>query len=212
MNNDRRSAIIDAAKHIADCAEMIRIQRDAISDTRDEEQEAFDNRSEGWQNGDAGQEAQAGLDRLGDALDAIDQIDWAAVAAMLGEAIDRGVADMPEAAISEEEAELRRAARLPQWAKDAMSRLCDERDRAREQAKAVFPDADPERDDQIIIRDYESPFEGKALPFNRLELRGVEFTTQRGYCDGVAIRTGRGGLAVRPSSGNEIIVQKVGRG
>lgn len=67
MNKQRRGAI----QSILDDLQVL---RERIESARDEEQEAYDNLPDGWQQGDKGQKMDDAVSALESALDGVDEI------------------------------------------------------------------------------------------------------------------------------------------
>lgn len=67
MNKERRGAI----QSILDDLQVL---RERIESVRDEEQEAYDNLPDGWQQGDKGQKMDDAVSALESALDGVDEI------------------------------------------------------------------------------------------------------------------------------------------
>lgn len=201
MNSERRAVIKDAAKGLAEAGAIISENRALIEQTKDEEQEALDSLAENFKNGDRGQEMQASIAAFDDALDQLDRIDLAKVGQSLAEAIDRDVADLPEATLDEETADARRWERLAPWARTEIERLRAELASVREQAREVYGDPDP---DKFIIGDYLSPHDGRSLPFTRLTLRDITISIERQK--GITLLSNAGSLLVMPNVSNQITV------
>lgn len=67
MNRERRKRMVEVLSRIDDCIADL----EAI---RDEEQESFDNLPENFQESERGQEQQAGIETMEEAIDALEQV------------------------------------------------------------------------------------------------------------------------------------------
>lgn len=72
MNNDRRKRIRAELTNLEKAMGLLSDIKSALEDIRDEEQEAYDNMPESFQNGDKGEAAQAAIGELDSAIDALD--------------------------------------------------------------------------------------------------------------------------------------------
>jgi acyl carrier protein len=207
MNNNRRAQLKMAANRLSTVTLAISEARALIDEARDEEQEAYDNMSEGLQQGDQGQAMDSAIAEMQDALDKLDEIDTVEIIQALEQAADRDIPSETVAAkLTAADIKQRRIERLPSWAKAEFERLQRAAASALAQAQAVYPDPDPARDDQIIIEDCLSPHRGKALPFESISLRGVMLQLCHGR-KGVELRSKWEPLLVRPMSSNTIMVE-----
>jgi hypothetical protein len=74
VNNARRKTIAAAQAAVADAVTLLEGAITALTDARDEEQEFYDNMPESFQTGDRGQAAEAAVDALTEAIDAIEEL------------------------------------------------------------------------------------------------------------------------------------------
>ena len=74
MNKERRKRIKDANKRLDEIIVLLNNYRDIIDDVKIEEEIAFDNLPEGFQEGLRGMEMQEAIDTLDEALDNIDNM------------------------------------------------------------------------------------------------------------------------------------------
>lgn len=75
MNKTRRGEIAAAVQRLTELAAEISDLRDTVETIRDEEQEYFDNMPESIQSGERGQNAEAAISELDDALSALEDFD-----------------------------------------------------------------------------------------------------------------------------------------
>lgn len=208
MNKQRRSALARALPLIAQAQELLEQARQAVSDVRDEEQEAYDNLSEGAQAGDQGDAMQTAIDGMDEAMDAIASFDVKEIAKTLAGIADRDEETVPPT-LTPEEAETRRMARLPKWAK-AMIDASDRRARqADERLAELFGEPDEEKPAQIVVDDYESPVRGKVVPatmvsFPSMGIR-VRYDDRRKAIEIQAVSIGT--LVVLPYASNTLMIR-----
>lgn len=210
MNNDRRSELKTAALQLKTVAEGIEAARAAIENVKAEEQEAFDNMSEGRQGGDAGQTAEAAIAAMETALDGLDVVDLQATAEALEEAAGRSFGvDLPEGKLSAGALEERKWDRVPKFAKDRIAQLERQLEAAAEEAKARFSDP-VEGSKRPVCADYASPLQDKELPVERVRFPQVGITvsvsTRRGGKPVLEIH-GSGSLSIFSESSNVIFTR-----
>jgi hypothetical protein len=115
-----------------------------------------------------------------------------------------------ETKITSEEAERRRWERLPQWAKDRITRLEEEVETHKAKAAAPFPEATGDEEEIVLVDYFEGPLDGKALPVSRVMLPafGIVVEARKGY-GGAIIRSKDKMLSIRPRSSNEVVAVEV---
>lgn len=202
MNNDRRATIQEAAALIAAGAEKIREGRDLVDGVKDEEKEALEAMPDGLKAGDRGQEMEAAVSYLEEAVDGLDSLGFDTIGRALEEATGRDVAEMPDSTLDAVTAEARRWDRLPPWAKAEIDRLKAELASVTEKACLEYGEPGP---DSYTVQDYFNPHQGRAIPFERIMLRGIVIEiAERGT--GITLTTNQGGLLVIPHVSNTITV------
>lgn len=203
MNNDRRTQVQDAAKLIAAGAAQIREGRDILDAVKDEEKEALDAMPDGLKAGDRGQEMEAAVSQLEEAVDALDSLGFDAIGRAMEEATGRDVAEMPDATMDSTTVKARQWDRLPAWAKAEIERLRSELASTQEKAREVYGDPGP---DSFVVADYFSPHQGRALPFERITLRGITVEVDEGR-EGIQLHSSQGSLIVVPQVSNTLFVE-----
>lgn len=83
MNKTRRGEIAAAVQRLTELAAEISDLRDTVETIRDEEQEYLDNMPESIQSGERGQNAEAAISELDDALSALEDFDTDAIVTSL---------------------------------------------------------------------------------------------------------------------------------
>lgn len=83
MNKTRRGEIAAAVQRLTELAAEISDLRDTVETIRDEEQEYFDNMPESIQSGERGQNAEAAISELDDALSVLEDFDGDAIVTSL---------------------------------------------------------------------------------------------------------------------------------
>jgi len=86
MNKDRRKSIAALAERIQELSTLVSEIKDGLVDLRDEEQDYFDNMPEGFQMADRGQNAEAAIVSLDDAISALDDFDADTITSSLEDA------------------------------------------------------------------------------------------------------------------------------
>lgn len=208
MNKARRKQLDKALLILADAATKTAEARAAIVSVRDDEQEAYDNMSEGAQEGDNGQAIQSAITALDEAIDELDTINLARVNSKLEECEVDGT-DLPEATLSPDETDARREARLPQWVKDRIAKLEKNLSETEERSRNMFaePTGKPK---EFINDDYDSPIRGHVLPVERILIPGANLRIEVSSRDGLLEITygglGFGRLKVIPNASNSLFV------
>jgi len=172
MNKQRRAALAKALPLIEQ-AQALLAQASAIAEgVRDDEQEVYDNMSEGAQNGDAGETMQAAIGDMDEAIDGIAALDLKDIAIAVSRVADVEEETAPPK-LSGKEAEARRMARLPAWVK---SRIAGAEKAAREadaRLADVFKDRNEDDPTEAVLDDYLSPIRGKVLPTKQVLFPGM---------------------------------------
>jgi hypothetical protein len=208
MNNDRRKYLATVAPLLTQITQLAKEAKTIIETVKDEEQEAFDNMSEGRQQGDKGQEMEAAIAEMDGALDELNALDLTEVVEQLERAADRALAvDAEKGRLTKAEAEQRREERLPQWAKDRYARLEQAMADLEDRFKSQYADAtgDPS---ELLVEDYMSPLRGKVLPFDSVRLGDLIISICAHEKGALQIRSNlfTGDMVVRPRSSNEVII------
>lgn len=163
MNKQRRAALAKALPLIEQAQALLAQAAEIAQGVRDDEQEVYDNMSEGQQNGEAGDAMQTAISSMEEAVDGIAGLDLKSIADAISEAADMG-AEVKAPTLSEADAEKRRMARLPEWAKRRIAeaeRLTAEADA---RLASSFGEPDPEDPTEMVLDDYMSPHRGRSLP------------------------------------------------
>lgn len=79
MNKDRRKELSRIVGMIEGLSGTISEAISALESARDEEQEYFDAMPESFQGGEKGEQAQASIDNMGEAISALEEIDLDAI-------------------------------------------------------------------------------------------------------------------------------------
>jgi hypothetical protein len=206
MNKARRKQLDKALLILAEAAAKTAEARAAIVAVKDDEQEAYDNLSEGAQDGDNGQAMQSALSAMEEAVDTLDAIDLAAVQKNLDECEIDGT-DLPDAKLTAEEADARREARLPDWAKERIARLEKSLADAQDSNSNMFAEATGAVT-EFVIDDYETPLRGRVLPASRIAIPALELRVEVNKRDGTLeiSRSGFGRLKVIPHASNTLYI------
>lgn len=209
MNSDRRKRIRDIALQVGAISRMLGEVRQEIDNVRSDEQDAYDDLSEGHQQGDRGQAMEAAIASLDMALDGIDEIDTENIVRALEEAADRDLgAEGRQRKLSEAEVKERALARLPGWAKELLAGFDRKLADLKAQLDASMPDPTG-KIEEAVVSDYISPLNGKVLPTERIRFPalGIEIHADK-HREALEIRTyDMGVLTVLPSASNEVYVR-----
>lgn len=205
MNKSRRKQLDAALAIMVEAAAKVAEARAAIDEVRADEQEAYDNLSEGAQAGDNGEAMQSAISAMDDALSSIDALDIAKIAQDLS-ACDVD-ADLPEAKISQAEADERRQARLPQWAKDQIARAEAATATVVTKLEGLFPEATNEAK-ELVVDDYESPVRGRVLPARQIAIPSlglkIEVNARENLLE--VTKDGFGRLKIIPGAANVLYI------
>lgn len=172
MNKQRRAALAKALPLIEQAQALLTQAAEIAQGVRDDEQEVYDNLSEGQQTGETGDAMQTAISSMEEAIDGIACLELKAIADAVSEAADMG-AEVKAATLTEADAEKRRMARLPDWAKRRIAeaeRLTAEADA---RLASSFGDPDPGDVTEIVIDDYLSPHRGRSLPCRQVMFPGL---------------------------------------
>lgn len=216
MNKARRNALKKALPFILEAQKAMEKALSIVSDTKDEEKEAYDNLNTSMQEGDMGQSMEEAINLLEEITDSFDAIDLKIIAEKIAEVADVNCEeDFKIAKITEAEAEKRKYDRLPEWAKSRIQVLEKKVLETEEKLRNMFPDPDPEKTGQILIEDYGSPMRGKVLPAEMIKITGSNiriYGERKRKGDAICIEaTDMNVLSVRPSASNTIMVEAVDR-
>ena len=206
MNKTRRARLERALASVQGAVKAMREAREAISGVRDDEQEALDNLSDAQRDGDLGDAMQGAVSGLDEALDLIDALDTKSIASALEQSCDVSGDGGESGTITAEQAAERRHARLPQWAKDELARSAAGQKAAEAKMLAMF--SDPTGDEgEMVVGDYNSPLEGKVLPFKTVLIPAyglrVSVMKQRG---GLSIDGDRQ-VSIHPQVSNSVVIK-----
>lgn len=204
MNKSRRARLERALASLHAAVGAVRGARDAISGIRDDEQEALDNLSEGQRDGDLGSEMEGAVSALDEALDLIDALDTRSIAQAL-EACGVGGDEGEVAILTAAQAAERRHARLPQWAKDELARTEAARKTAEDRMLAMFGEPTGAAN-EMVVGDYDSPLEGKTLPFSTVLIPACGLRVSVSKRGGIAVDGDRQ-ISVHPQVSNSIVVK-----
>lgn len=207
MNKARRTALAKALPLIEQAQALLAQAKTIAESVRDDEQEVYDNLSEGQQAGDMGEAMQAAVSDMDEGIDALAGLDLKGPAEALGRAAD-AADDVAPPAMDEEEAETRRMGRLPEWARQRIAGA----ERRAEEADARLVDvfAEPTDDpEEIVIDDYNSPVRGRVVPstqvaFPALGIR-VRYDRHRKALEVQAVSIGT--LCLLPQASNTICLK-----
>jgi hypothetical protein len=216
MNKARRNALKKALPFILEAQKAMEKALSIVSDTKDEEKEAYDNLNTSMQEGDLGQSMEEAINLLEEITDSFDAIDLKIIAEKIAEVADVNCEeDFKIAKITEAEAEKRKYDRLPEWAKSRIQVLEKKVLETEEKLRNMFPDPDPEKTGQILIEDYGSPMRGKVLPAEMIRITGSNiriYGERKRKGNSICIEaTDMNVLSVRPSASNTIMVEAVDR-
>lgn len=216
MNKARRNALKKALPFILEAQKAMEKALSIVSDTKDEEKEAYDNLNTSMQEGDMGQSMEEAINLLEEITDSFDAIDLKIIAEKIAEVADVNCEeDFKIAKITEAEAEKRKYDRLPEWAKSRIQVLEKKVLETEEKLRNMFPDPDPEKTGQILIEDYGSPMRGRVLPAEMIKITGSNiriYGERKRKGDAICIEaTDMNVLSVRPSASNTIMVEAVDR-
>jgi len=209
MNKSRRAALAKALPLLEQAAALVAQARAQISSVKDDEEEAYDNMSDGQKDGDQGNDMQQAIETLTDAIDTIDSLDLATVAKPLAELANASDIDVEAPALSAEDLQARRVERLAPWAKDMIARAERRAEEADARLAESFGEPDPENTKQIVIDDYMSPMRGKVVPSEQVTFPGLGIRVS-------ASRDGRslelhgldmGCLTIRGQASNSVLVR-----
>lgn len=204
MNKSRRVRLERALATVHAAVATLREARKTISEVRDDEQEALDNLSDGQRDGDLGSDMESAVSALDEALDLIDALDTRSIAQSL-DACGVGGEDGETRTLSADEAAERRHARLPQWAKDELARSDTARKTAEDRMLAMFGEPTGAAD-EMVVGDYNSPLEGKVIPFRTVHVPSCGLRVSLSKRGGLAIDGDRQ-ISVHPQVSNSIIVK-----
>lgn len=211
MNKARRTALAKALPLIAQAQAILLEAKAVIESVRDDEQEVYDNMSEGAQAGDNGETMQAAITDMEEAIDGISSIELKDVADAIERVADVTGAEVVPAKLTQAETEARRMERLPEWAKQRIAAA--ERKAAEADARLadVFPEVEEGNKRQITIDDYMSPVRGRVVPSDQVAFpgHGIRVSADR-HGRGVSIDgLEMGSLSVLPQAGNSVIIRVV---
>lgn len=207
MNKARRTALAKALPLITQAQALLEEARAAVESVRDDEQEVYDNLSEGQQGGDMGDAMQTAISDMDEAIDGIASLKLKEIAEAISRTAD-AEDDVSPAMMTEEEAEERRMARLPDWAKERIARAEQQAKDADARLVDVFakPTEDPE---EIVIDDYNSPVRGRVVPSNQVAFPAlgirVRYDKQRKALEVQAMSIGT--LNILPQASNTICLK-----
>lgn len=209
MNKARRTALAKALPLIAQAQALLAEAKSTVEAVRDDEQDVYENLSEGQQGSDMGDAMQTAISDMEEAIDGLSGISFRDVVSGIERAADEAGDEMPPADLSPDELDARRMARLPEWAK---KRIADAELKASD-ADARLADVFAERDEsdsrQAVIDDYASPVRGRVIPSEQIAFPAQKLRVQadrhgRGLLiDGIDM----GVLCVLPQAGNSILVR-----
>ncbi len=207
MNNERRNAIAKISPLMDAINEKIAEAVAILEDVKSDEESMYDEMSEGRQNGDKGEEAQSCINAMSTLIDELQSINITEQLSELAQAVDR---DLPEITgrISKVEAQKRRDARLPQWAKDHMRRLVEQAERAEEKLSAKYqaPGKDSRKP---VFGGYHSPLAGMEIPTDQVEFPqvGIRLSYDHQLKAVEVYGMNMGSLVVRANSSNVMYIK-----
>jgi hypothetical protein len=207
MNNARRKKIKTASEMIIKAqAEMLKAKA-ILEEVRDDEKDAYENLSDGQKDGDRGSEMQENIDSLYEACDELESFNVDQVLESLAHCSEE-VETTGTKALSSEEMQKRRMARLPAWAKSLLQRSEAERISAEKRLEESFGEQDPENPDQMVVDDYVGTLKGKTLPCGQILFPFHEVRVTGDGKRGIQITAvGFKRLAVFPESSNSIRIK-----
>ena len=209
MNKARRNALAKALPLIAQAQALLAEAKGVVEGVRDDEQEVYDGMSEGQQGGDMGDAMQTAISDMEEAIDGIGSISLKDIVDGIERAADRSGEEIAPASLTEAEAEARRQARLPDWAKRRIAAAEARAEAADARMADVFAERDEKDAKQAVIDDYGSPVRGRVIPSEQIAFPGLGI---RVYADrhgrGLAIDgTDMGVVNIVPQSGNSVILR-----
>lgn len=207
MNNQRRKALARALPLLEQMQVLLKDIGTIIDDVKAEEGEAYDNLSEGAQNGDTGEAIQEALSHLEDATEELSSIDLKAVGDAISQ-ITNTSAELQSATMTSQEIAKRQEARLPTWVRQRIAKAERDQKKAEEVLATSFGEPDEDNPGQIVIDDFTSSMRGKVIPakqvcFPNQNLR-VRYDEQYKAIE-ISI-AGFGTLSVMPASANMVRV------
>lgn len=211
MNKQRRIALAKALPLVTQAQALMAQAKAIVESVRNDEQEVYDNLSEGQQGGDMGDAMQTAITDMDEAIDGIAGLDFKGVADGIGRAADELGDEIADATLSDEQIEIRRMDRLPEWAKRRLAETKARADAADARMADVFAVRDEKNPAQIVIDEFQSPVQGRVVPSDQVAFPGHGI---RVYADrhgrGVMIDgTEMGTLAIMPQASNSVIIRIV---
>lgn len=210
MNKQRRATLAKALPLIEQAQALLAQAAEIAETVKGEEQEVFDGMSEGQQSGDAGDAMQTAISDMDEAIDGIAALDLKAIAEAISRTADAADAVAP-AKLSEKEADARRMARLPEWAKRQLVAAKKAVREANAQLADCFGDRDEDDPTEIIIDDFQSPVRGRTLPAKQVMFPGLGIrvlVNKRGDTPMLELQAVNiGMLNILPQASNTILVR-----
>lgn len=209
MNKSRRTALAKALPLVAQAQAMLAEAKAIVESVRDDEQEVYDNLSEGQQGGDMGEAMQAALSDMEESIDGISSISFKDIVDGIERASDQSGEEVAVASLTEAEIEERRMARLPDWAKRRIAAAETKASDAEAGLRDVFAEPDEANKRQILIDDYLSPVRGRVIPSDQVSFPGygIRVSADR-HGRGVSIDgLDMGSICIMPQAGNCAIVR-----
>lgn len=206
MNKTRRVRLERAFVAVQAAVASLRDAREMISGVRDDEQEALDNLSDGQRDGEMGDVMQTAVSGLDEVLDLIDAMDTKAIASNLQQTCDASVEDGEAGAITAEQAAERRHARLPQWVKDELARAAAGQKSAEAKMAAMFGEPTG-AEGEMVVGDYNSPFEGRLLPFKTVLIPAYGLRVSASKQRGGVVVDGDRQVSIHPQVSNSVVIK-----
>lgn len=209
MNKQRRTSLARALPLIEQAAALLAQAQKQIADVHGEEEEAYDNLSDGQRNGDLGSDMDQCISDLRDAMDAIDTIDLAAIATGVATIANAAEPEIGGPKLTDNELQARRLERLAPWARDMINRAERRAKDADDRLAEAFTDRDLKNSRQIIVDDYDSPVRGKVIPSEQVTFPGLGIRVSASRVGNYLEISGieMGGLTVRAQASNTLHVR-----
>ena len=214
MNKDRRKQLAAVLPLLKDISDRIEKAAALVEAVHDEEEEVYENLSEGRQNGELGEAMQNAISEMSNGLDMLRSLEIKEISNILAEIAEAAEEEIPAAKVSEEELEARRMARLPQWVKDRLAVAEANVENANQELANAFGEADENDLTQILADDFVTPLKGKVIPAKQIIFNGygIRISAEQNG-SGINVTTvGFGTLMVLPRAGNTILIRAESRG
>lgn len=179
MNNTLRNKAATANGLLAAVFSNLEKVAMILEEVKGEEEDMFNERSEGWQQGEKGEESQAVITALDTAIDAIQSLDLAEAFGELAQTLDRDF-DVPEPKLSKQAQQDRLDERLPKRVKDLLSRHNERAAAAEQKARDMFVPWTEDSERPMFDMIMGGPLKGMEVPADRVKFPQCGITVS--YC------------------------------